>query len=210
MIELKDLFEKDFLLEIIKDCEGLKDIIEHENYFEVYDEEDMFLNFHHKVDYDDLFDFGSLKVDKDKFLKMLNDNIEKTLFLMPKKIYFISTKEELNLLTSKEEYESQSMDFKNVLGVNWTYDSTIVINVSQCRIVAKEISQVTKSPFDDVFNEAIWTTLIHELRHMICDLAVIIPEEIIPISECSEEKVEIYGNNCFWNKIVYEDYKCFI
>lgn len=44
---------------------------------------------------------------------------------------------------------------------------------------------------------------------MVCDLGIIIPEEIIPVCECAEEKVEDYGNNCFWDCIYYEDYKCF-
>lgn len=148
-----------------------------------------------------------LFIDKNKFFDILDNCLEKILFLMPKKIYFISNGEELDEL--REEYISQSMDINDVLGINWLYDSVIVINAYQCRILAKELSDDTESSFITEFNEALWTTLIHELRHMVCDLGVIIPEELIPISEASEENVENYGNACFWDNIYYKDYLCF-
>lgn len=208
MKTLNDFFNKELLLERIKECEGLIDIEEYDNHIEAYDEqEDMFLSFHHKIDYNNLFDFGSLQVDKNKFFDML-DCLEKILFLMPKKIYFISNEEELDKLI-REEYDTQSMDLNSVLGINWLCDSVIVINVYQCRLVAKEMSNDTETSFINEFNEVIWTTLIHELRHMVCDLGVIIPEELIPIEEASEENVENYGNTCFWDNIYYKDYICF-
>lgn len=208
MIKKEDFFNKELLLEMIKECEGLVDITEKNNCIEVYDEqEDMNLTFHYKIDYDNLFDFGSMKVDKDKFLKIAKNNLDELLFLMPKKVYFISNEKELDDLL--DEYELQSLDYNNVLGTTWLYDSVIVINVNQCKVVAKETSNIGLASFDDVFNEVVWTTIIHELRHMVCDLGLIIPEYIIPLSEGAEEKVEEYGNKCFFDNVYYEDYKCF-
>lgn len=208
MFGLEDLFKKDLLMDLVKNCEGLVEVSDEGKYIEAYDEQEgMYLHFHYDIDYDTLFDFGSLKVDKEKFFNVVKNNICKELFLMPDKIYFISNEEELDKLL--DEYETHSMDINNMLGINWSCDSVIVINIHQCRIVANEIAGNTKTSFNEIFNEAVWTTLIHELRHMICDLGLIIPDELIPISECEEEKVESYGNSYFWDNIYYEDYECF-
>ena len=209
MCKLNDFFNKEFLLDRVKNCEGLSEVEVYDNYVEAFDEiNDMYLHFHYKINYDELFDFGSLKVDKEKFFNVLKNSVEDILFLIPQKIYFISTEEELDTLI-EEEYCTQDMDFNNTLGINWLYDSVIVINVNQCRVVSEEIANSIGQSFLSVFNEAVWTTLIHELRHMVCDLGVIIPDELIPISEGAEEKVEDYGNNYFWDSIVYTDYICF-
>lgn len=208
-MKIKDFLNKYFLLERIKDCEGLSEIEEHDDFIEAYDEyQDMYLHFHHNINYENLFDFGSLQVDKEKFFNILKNCLEDILFLIPQKIYFISNEEELDNLLSSDDY-MQSMDIDRHLGINWLCDSTIVINVALCRKEAQNISNHFGDSFEDEFNEVVWTTLIHELRHMVCDLGVIIPDEIIPVSEGSQEQVENYGNNCFWNSIVYEDYKCF-
>ena len=209
MCKLNDFFNMEFLLDRVKNCEGLSEVEVYDNYVEAFDEiNDMYLHFHYKINYDELFDFGSLKVDKEKFFNVLKNSVEDILFLIPQKIYFISTEEELDTLI-EEEYCTQDMDFNNTLGINWLYDSVIVINVNQCRVVSEEIANSIGQSFLSVFNEAVWTTLIHELRHMVCDLGVIIPDELIPISEGAEEKVEDYGNNYFWDSIVYTDYICF-
>lgn len=209
-MKMKNFLNKDFLLERIKDCEGLSEIEEHDNFIEAYDEyEDMYLRFHYNINYENLFDFGSLQVDKEKFFNILKNSLEDILFLMPQKIYFISNEEELDNLLSSDDYFAQSMDMEKVLGINWFCDSTIVINIALCRKLAQEEANELWENFDDLFNEIVWTTLVHELRHMACDLGAIIPYELIPFEEGSEENVEKYALNCFNNSIIYEDYKCF-
>lgn len=208
MIKKEDFFKKEYLLEMVATCEGLTDIVEKEKHIEAYDEkEDMMLNFHHTIDLENLFDFGSLKVDKERFFKIIKENLDDLLFLMPNKIYFISNEEELDRLLC--EYELQSLDYNNVLGTTWLYDSVIVINVNQCKVVSKDISKTSIESFSNTFNEVIWTTLIHELRHITCDLGLVIPDYIIPLSEGEEDNVERYCNSCFFDNIYYCDYKCF-
>ena len=129
--------------------------------------------------------------------------------LMPDKIYFISNEDELDELLNSDDYCTQGMDIENCLGINWFCDSTIVINIALCRKLAQEESSKYNEYFEDIFSEIVWTTLVHELRHMVCDLGVIIPDELIAISEGSEDNVERYTNNCFHNSIIYDDYKCF-
>ena len=209
-MKLKDFSNKDFLLERINDCEGLSEIEEYSDYIEAYDEqEDMYLHFHHNIDFDNLFDFGSFKVNKEKFFNILKNSLDDILFLMPDKIYFISNEDELDELLNSDDYCTQGMDIENCLGINWFCDSTIVINIALCRKLAQEESSKYNEYFEDIFSEIVWTTLVHELRHMVCDLGVIIPDELIAISEGSEDNVERYTNNCFHNSIIYDDYKCF-
>lgn len=205
----KDFFNKEFLLKRVQDCEGLSEIEEFDDYIEAYDEyEDMYLRFTHNINFDRLFHFGSFKVDKNKFYNLLKC-LDEILFLMPQDVYFISNEEELDNLLKMERYKCQSMNFKNTLGINWVLDSTIVINVHACRKSAEGISRDFGDNFEDCFNEAVWTTLIHELRHMVCDLGIIIPEEIIPSLEAKEENVEDYCNSQFWDSLYYKDFICF-
>lgn len=207
----KDLYsDKKELLKMIESCEDLSDIQAGKDSIFAYDNrEGMDLYFHYidNIDYDQLFDFGSLNVDKHKFYKILNENIDKLLFLMPEKIFFISSEEELESILNEEEYCDEDFDMENHLGKNWSYSSTIIINVKLSKELSEEEGLLDSSKI--VLNEIIWTTLIHELRHMVCDLGLIVPEELIPISEGEEDAVEAYGCNVFWDNIVYEDYICF-
>ena len=209
-MKLKDFFNKDFLIEKLNDCEGVSEVEDCGNYIEAYDEdEDMYLHFHHNINFNELFDFGSLKVDKQKFFNVLKNSIEDILFLMPKKVYFISNEKELDDLLNIEEYQCQGMDMEKALGINWFCDSTIVINIELCRKLAEEDAEKYLGNFQQIFNEIVWVTLIHELRHMVCDLGVIIPYELIPFEEGSEENVEKYALDCFYKSIIYDDYMCF-
>lgn len=209
-MNLFNVMNKDLVLNSVINCEGLTEVSTKNGYVYAYDvKEDIELHFNYEVNFNNLFDFGSLKIDKELFFKVIENNLDENLFLMPQKIFFISSEEELYNLLSRTEYELQGMDFNKNLGINWSYDSTIVINIYKCKEVAKELVAKLNSTLDDVFNEILWITLIHELRHMLCDLGFIISEEIIPKEEISEENVEKYGFNCFWNNIYYDDYKCF-
>lgn len=207
-----DLYcDKKELLKMIEDCEDLSDIkIEEDAIFAYDNKEGMDLYFHYinSINYDELFDFGSFDLDKNKFYKILNKNIDNILFLMPKKIFFISSDEELENLLNNEDYIDMDFDIENYLGQNWSYHSTIIINVKLSRELSKE-KKIFGESSKIVLNEIIWTTLIHELRHMVCDLGLIVPEELIPISEGAEDAVEEYGCNVFWNNVIYNDYLCF-
>lgn len=208
----KDLYSnKKEMLKMIEDCEDLSDIQIEEDYIFAYDNrEGMDLYFHYinGINYNELFNFGSLNVDKNKFYKILNENIDNLLFLMPRKIFFISSDEELENLLNNEDYVDSEFDIENYLGQNWSCHSTIIINVKLSRELSKEKNNFGESS-KIVLNEIIWTTLIHELRHMVCDLGLIVSEELIPISDGSEDTVEEYGRNVFWNNIIYHDYLCF-
>lgn len=211
MCNLDNFLNRDFLFKKISNCRRLNEIEDCNGYIKAYDEQlGTYLHFHYNPNFDDIFDFGSTKVDKNKFFKILKNSLEEILFLMPQKIYFISTSEELERLLDVEEYSCQHMDYENNLGINWTLNSTIVININLCRAVAKEASEINGDNIEEIFNECVWTTLIHELRHMVCNLGFIIPESLISISEDKEENVERYANDCFWDSIVHkEDYICF-
>lgn len=89
-------------------------------------------------------------------------------------------------------------------------ESAIIINVSLCEKTSREINNQYKlDGLSDEINRAIWTTVIHELRHMECDQGYIISEDLIPISESLEDKVENYCNEAFEKKLQYLDFICF-
>lgn len=194
-----------FIKEIVKNYEGLESFSEEENYIYAYDsQEDRELYFHdlNKLNYDKIFDFNSLIVNKEKFYKILDENVDKLLFLMINKVLFISSQEELDKYLDIEEYELQSFDIDNYLGISWLDNSTVVVNCKLAKEICKEDCQDNDFLYKQLYDECIWTTLLHELRHLECDLGVIIPEEIIPLEESDEDNVEEYGSNCYYNDIL--------
>ena len=83
---------------------------------------------------------------------------------------------------------------------------------AKIRILRKRglLKIVSAKPFTvQLLYKIIWTTLVHELRHLVCDLGAIILYKLIPFEKGSEENVEKYALNCFNNSVIYEDYKCF-
>ena len=203
---------KEEIIKRVYDCENLTEVEEQEEYVSAYDEDEgRYLYFHYldNINYDGLFNFGTLKVNKEKFYKILKEVIDPILFLMPEKIFFVSSEKELDDLMDSDEYCSHYMDMNNALGINWSFDNAIVINVKLAKELAKEEEKKFMCNYDTLLNEILWTTLIHELRHMICDNGLIVYDNEIPISEGEEDKVEEYCNNIFDNEIVFKDFIVF-
>lgn len=203
---------KEEIIRRVNDCDGLVDIEGNEKYIYAYDkQEDMqlYFKFLEDIDFDSLFDFGTQKVDKEAFYKVIREYIDMNLFIMPEKIYLINNEEELDNLL--EEFPCQGMNMDGTVGINWVEDSVIVINVCLIKkLVNEDIEQYPSINFKEEFNRAMWETLIHELRHMACDIGLIITEDEMPIEEGSEDCVEEYCRKIFETHIEgTKDYMCF-
>lgn len=211
----KSLFcNKKELLKMVKNCEGLSEItVEPDCIFAYDDYNGMDLRFHYieNRNYDELFNFGSVNVDKKKFYSVLDKYIDKLLFLMPVKVFFVSFAEEVEDIIDDISPECDfCLDMDNFLGRTWSMESSVFINVGLCKTMAIESPCVDRSA-KCIFNEIIWTTLIHELRHLVCDFGVIIPDQMISVSEATEDAVEDYCNDVFFNDILCNtnEYLCF-
>lgn len=71
-----------------------------------------------KIDYESLFDFRKVKVDKEKFFNLVKSHLDPLLFLMPKKIHFVTSEDEFDEIIEEEDYsECHSFFLMN----NWVY-----------------------------------------------------------------------------------------
>ena len=201
---------KDEIIERVNNCEGLSEIEILDDCVSAYDDiEGRELNFRflENLNFDEIFHFGTFKLDKERFYELLKQ-LDPILFLMPRKIYFISNEEELEKLEAK--YECQSMNIHKHLGINWYADTVIIINIYLIKKIMenKDFSECFSS-VDTEYNFAVWTTLIHELRHMVCDSGLIISEEEIPLSDGEEDAVEENCNYVFDEVIAKNNFLIF-
>lgn len=192
----------------IQHTKGFEIIEQYKDNIKIYDEiENKFLTYRNLLNFNplSLFYFFSLNVDKEKFINIIN-LLDRRFFLKIERVYFINNKKELDFLLN--EFPSQYIDMEKHIGVNFYNDNVIVINTYLIKKLAWEDMCLFQVPFLKTFNQIIWKTLIHELRHDLVENPIITDKEI-PLSENCEEKVERYCLEVF-NKIVKpRDYICF-
>jgi hypothetical protein len=58
--------------------------------------------------------------------------------------------------------------------------------------------------FKEIFDDAIGTTIIHELRHCMMDTNLFLPEDKYPYEEAKEENVEEFGKNNYRENVPME------
>lgn len=200
--------------EIIKrvyDCENLEDIEQTDKYIYAYDNQegkDIYFKFLEDINFEDLFDFGSQEVDKEKFFNLLRSSLDNNLFIIPNKLYFINNQEELDNILDK--FKNDSFDIENMVGMNLYFENCIFINMYLIKKLTLEECDMYKDiDYEEELNISTWQTIIHELRHMLCDSCIIISEEEVPIAEGAEDKVEEYCINTFEENIENLNFCCF-
>lgn len=203
-IDWEEYFKKDYLIEVLNQIDGMSNISDTGNCIEAYDKnKDINLRLHYDVNYENLFDFGSLKINKKKFFNIIKNDLEKILFLMPEKIYFVSSQEELSALIKK--YKTQSLS----LNVDWIKHRVIIVNLFACKENAKSARDKLDLDFKYAYNINIWNRLIRKLRELVCELYSIIPEEFLSLENRTESYIEDYINSCVWDIVYNKNCKCF-
>lgn len=203
-VNWEDYFKKDYLITILNQTDGILNIVDKDNCIEAYDKNtDTNLRLHYDVDYENLFDFGSLKINKKKFFNIIKNDLEKILFLMPEKIYFVSSQEELSVLLKK--YKTQSSG----LNVHWKEHRVIIINLFASKQKAKWARDKLDIDFKYAYNINIWNELIRKLRELTCELYSIIPEEFLSLEKRTEDYIEDYINSCTWDIVYNKNNYCF-
>lgn len=180
---------------------------------EVYDkEEDKFFNYRflEELDFEDVFQFNSLPVDKERFYRVFKECVDVNMLMIVDKVVFINSEEEYDALI--EEYPEQSIDMEKAVGINFYMDNVVVINVKRIKELVDE-EMVNFHSFTLSYHEelamGIWQTLVHELRHNITANPIIL-EDMIPTEEGEEDMVEEYCRKIYEEKIGrHPDYLCF-
>lgn len=94
---------------------------------------------------------------------------------------------------------------EGLLGQLWFERNTVIVNMGEivrtAERIAHENSEFGSSyfSFENQTLVGFLTTAIHELRHLYMDTNIILPEDIYPLSLCSEEAVEAYCREAFEN-----------
>lgn len=203
-----NLMTKEEIKELVYQVEGFEIESETERQIDVYDEEEnRFLTyaFLETLNIEDVFQFNSLSLDKEKFFNVFRSCVDLNMLLTVKKVVFINNHDELNELD--EEYPEQYMDIERAVGIQYYDDGIVVINVYKIKELAKELAIGNTESFE--LAHGIWTTLIHELRHVITTNPIIL-EDQIPAEEAEEDRVEEYCIKVFEEYIqVHPDFMCF-
>lgn len=110
-----NLMTKEEIKQLVFQTEGFEIQQETGRGIEVYDtEEDRFLNYKYleEIRLEEMFQFNSLKVDKEKFFRVFRDCVDLNMLMIIDRVVFISKEEELEELLN--EFPSQSMDIKKI------------------------------------------------------------------------------------------------
>lgn len=195
------------IIKRVNGYEGFSQIKVMENGISAYDEKKekyIHFNFLDNINYDNIFCFGSVDIDKENFYKIIKEKLDPILFLTTKKIFFISSNEEVeevfkNIKIRERDYNSF---MENILGVSYLQESVIVINAHLIKEMAKECSENERYRFNYkvYLNQLIWTTLIDTLKRMtningkrICE---------------NEQFIEDIENERYADKVFDDDISC--
>lgn len=150
----------------------------------------------------DLFDFGSVDIDREKFFGLVKQ-LDMTLFMTVKKIVFVQTEEDYNRLFDELRYDF--INFDKELGKHLLLESTAVINLHAIIKCCKEDPLLCRY-FHEEVNIGLWTTLIHELRHVYQNNPLFKNDFNGWTKQQLEDDAEQYCRNEFENWLAFEDY----
>ena len=111
-------------------------------------------------------------------------------------IYDDRDRERLMALTNDEYALEIGMD---LVGVTWWERNICIVNANEIIAVAKEVHGDDKHYLQQEVEIGLGTTIIHELRHLLLDTNILLPEDEYPIELASEEMVEEYCRNFYEN-----------
>lgn len=164
-----DYMDRSVLRKDVEESYEIEVLEENSSHILAYDESwgrEVQFNYLDTLDVNNLFEFNSLKIKKEKFFSLVN-LLDKTLFMTVKKIVFLNNKKEYNKLVKElDNYEFMD-DLQKELGKHLFYESVVIVNMMA---IKKTIKDMIKES-DYYINEweeihiALFTTLIHELRH---------------------------------------------
>ena len=204
--------------EVIRKVYSCRDLCEFEEnkdgisaYSEVHDKYYRF-NFLENIDYDNIFDFGSLNVDKENFYKILKEKVNPILFSSIKKVLFISHREELRKTEDyKGDYGVHHDSFtESILASGHLQKSIITINVSLIKETAKNCKELYGFNYKVYMNELLWTSLLSNLVRMtILNGKIVCDDEIIKELSCKGNENETYSDKVFDNDISCESFLVF-
>lgn len=158
--------------------------------------------------FDELFEFNSLEVDKEKFYGILK-KLDPNLFMVIEKVIIINNKDEYLKLVDKHGGFSLSNEYPgiNVMGEFVFTESYIILYMEAIRKVVEDECEIW--PYYNKkaeLNRAFWLTLLHELRHTMQENPLYENEYESMTREEKERDAEDYCREVFNDIIMHYNY----
>lgn len=154
------------------------------------------------VNYESLFEFNELSIKESKFMWLFKKYVPASQLVGCSKIIFIT--DERSLESVYDRYED--IDIEDNVGLFYYTDSVVLINIMLIREMVDD-TVIFEGDKEKEYNIGVWTTLLHEIRHSLCEISMI--DELLPKEAYTEENVETYAINVFEDMECRDDYMCF-
>lgn len=186
--------------ERIADCEGLsKKVTETPDGIRVWDRTARrWLSFRpaDTLDVADVFEFGSLPVDRENFLTAVRCCLAPWELALVAKVIFVNSMEERRAVAAR--FPHQTINWR-ALGTHLFEDNVVLVNVMNIKTaVIEEMEEdilltgyPLASPADEM-HRGIWETVVHEIRHNCVENPLIYDNEL-PLAENLEDAIEHYA-----------------
>lgn len=139
-------------------------------------------------------------VDVDAVLNYLITTVDKMCLLTLDRLYLTYNEDDYQHLYNYtgDEYALYILENESFVGITWVERNICIVDVNRVLKSAQEMAYLEAS-FDIVpkFNKELCVTVIHELRHLLLETNILLPEEEYPHSLGSEENVEVYGESFY-------------
>ena len=138
-------------------------------------------------------------------------HVERELFTTLDALFFVFNEEGLDEVFdyTGDEYALECIDMDEDIGLMWYEKNIIVINVGLIQKSSEDLADEFRSAASHA-SDGIVMTIVHELRHLMLETNVLLPEEKYPDYEVTEAAVEEYtrqfadrwllGNSVFVNR----------
>ena len=159
------------------------------------------LNLFPQIDKEALFNFKSLKLDKEKFFNLLS-KLDEDILRAVECVTFINSEEELCDYMDEISYYQDAMDIEDELGKYLGTYRIVMVNM----VAIKKFANENAIDCDDekrLMNIGIWTSLLHELRHSIQEHPYFYH---VNFDEDEEFDAEKYARKAFRDILENEDY----
>ncbi|MDK2906521.1 MAG: hypothetical protein PWQ37_2803 [Candidatus Petromonas sp.] len=180
-------YNKANLIKQIKESWGIEVWDIKEEYIETFDKywsRIVIFRFPDKLNFEEMFQFNSLDIDKKKFFKILQ-KLDPNLFM---------TVNQIVIINNKEEYVDLIVSY-------------IIIYMEAIKKVVKEECEIWPYSSERAeLNRAFWQTLLHELRHSMQENPLFENEFETMNREEKEREAEDYCRRVFQDIIIQNDY----
>ncbi len=176
--------------------------------FDKYWSRIVIFRFPDRLNFEEMFQFNCLHIDKHKFFKILQ-KLDPDLFMTVNQIVIINNKEEYVDLMKELEGSSFVVDYPETskMGEHLFNESYIIIYMEAIKKVVKEECEIWPYSSERAeLNRAFWQTLLHELRHSMQENPLFENEFETMNREEKEREAEDYCRRVFQDIIIQNDY----